>query len=215
MTGIPKVFLLGSGRHAKMVIESIRSGTNYEIVACLSSSGESAGMLLGIPVIAESDGLLRDYALKKYLGFVAMGDNRLRRTLANKLDAFSIQQPNIVSSHAYVSPSAQLDRGIVIMPGAVVGAEAILGSCCIVNTSCSIDHDCRLGAFVHIGPGCHLAGNVCVGDGAFLGVGTIVIPERCIGASTVVGAGSVVIRDIPDEETWVGTPARPIRNKSG
>jgi acetyltransferase-like isoleucine patch superfamily enzyme len=71
-----------------------------------------------------------------------------------------------------------------------------------------VDHDCRIGAFAHIAPGVHLAGNVTVGEGALLGVGVSVIPGASVGEWAVVGAGAVVIEAIPANVVARGVPAR-------
>ena len=94
------------------------------------------------------------------------------------------------------------------MPKAVVGSMARIGRGAILNTSSSVDHDSIVGDYAHIAPGCHLAGNVQVDQGAMLGIGTCVIPQRRIGAWSILGANSTVVRDIPAETTYVGTPAR-------
>ena len=52
---------------------------------------------------------------------------------------------------------------------------------------------------------------ITIGDGAWLGAGTIVLPGVTIGKYAVVGAGSVVTRDIPDYTVAVGNPCRPLR----
>jgi maltose O-acetyltransferase len=52
---------------------------------------------------------------------------------------------------------------------------------------------------------------VVIGDGAWLGGGTIVCPGVTIGQNTVVGAGSVVTRDLPAGVLAVGNPCRVLR----
>lgn len=52
---------------------------------------------------------------------------------------------------------------------------------------------------------------VSIGEGSWLGHGTVVLPGASIGAHVVIGAGSVVTADIPDRCVAVGNPARVIR----
>jgi acetyltransferase-like isoleucine patch superfamily enzyme len=52
---------------------------------------------------------------------------------------------------------------------------------------------------------------VSIGDGSWLGHGTVVLPGTTIGRHVVVGAGSVVTGDLPDFSVAVGNPARVIR----
>ena len=55
------------------------------------------------------------------------------------------------------------------------------------------------------------AGEVVVGDGAFIGSGSIVLKGVHIGERSVIGAGSVVTKDVPAGEVWAGNPAKFIK----
>jgi acetyltransferase-like isoleucine patch superfamily enzyme len=50
-----------------------------------------------------------------------------------------------------------------------------------------------------------------IGDGSWLGHGSIVLPGARIGCHVVVGAGSVVTGALPDRTVAVGNPARVVR----
>jgi carbonic anhydrase/acetyltransferase-like protein (isoleucine patch superfamily) len=52
---------------------------------------------------------------------------------------------------------------------------------------------------------------VFIGDGSWLGHGTVVLPGARIGAHVTIGANSVVAGEIPDHSVAVGSPARVIR----
>ncbi len=56
---------------------------------------------------------------------------------------------------------------------------------------------------------------VSVGDGSWLGHGTVVLPGARIGRHVVVGANSVVTGELPDNCVAVGAPARVIRFHDG
>ena len=51
-----------------------------------------------------------------------------------------------------------------------------------------------------------------IGDGTWLGHGTVILPGVTIGRHVVVGANSVVTSDLPDNSVAVGAPARIIRS---
>jgi acetyltransferase-like isoleucine patch superfamily enzyme len=53
---------------------------------------------------------------------------------------------------------------------------------------------------------------VRIGAGAFLGIGSIVLPGVTIGRNACIGAGAVVTTDIPDHCLAVGNPARVVRH---
>ena len=52
---------------------------------------------------------------------------------------------------------------------------------------------------------------VSIGDGSWIGHGTVVLPGARIGKHVVIGANSVVTGEIPDYSVAVGNPARVIR----
>jgi acetyltransferase-like isoleucine patch superfamily enzyme len=52
---------------------------------------------------------------------------------------------------------------------------------------------------------------VRIGDGSWLGYGTVVLPGANIGRHVVIGANSVVTGEIPDFSVAVGAPARVVR----
>lgn len=57
-------------------------------------------------------------------------------------------------------------------------------------------------------------GFVEIGDGTFIGLGTLILPGVRIGRRCFIGANSVVNSDIPDYSVAAGSPARVIRTQS-
>ena len=53
-----------------------------------------------------------------------------------------------------------------------------------------------------------------IGDGAFVGVDTMLVAPVKLGKGSRTGAGSVVTKDVPDGATAVGVPARVVRRKT-
>ncbi len=206
-----RLVILGAGGHAKMVIEAARSQGEFEPAVCLAQGALPKQRILDVPVEDESIDLLRELKADGFHAFVAIGSNKLRRKLTNTLVEIGLPIATIIAKNAWKSPSARIEDGCVLMPGAIVGADASIGAGAIINTAASVDHDCSIGAFAHIAPGTHLAGNVHIGEAAFLGVGVSVIPERKIGSHSTIGAGGVVVCDIPNDEVWVGCPARMLK----
>lgn len=202
-----KVVIVGSGGHAKVVIDTFKSENKYEIVG-FTAGTEVQTDLCGIPCLGD-DSKLTDLLNKGVTGFcVALGDNRLRKKVYLDMINKGFTPVNAISQFSYISPYAELGVGIVVVAGAVVNPYAVVENNVIVNTRAGIDHDCRIGSHAHIAPGASLAGSVSIGEGSFIGAGSNVIPGMNVGEWAIVGAGSTVISDIPANAKVVGVPAK-------
>ena len=200
-----RVVEVGAGGHARVCVELLQQ-SGYDVVACVGTAPAEA--ILGAPVIAGDHHLsvLRDQGV--HLAFVALGDNRLRKKLAETCSRLGYSFVNAISPHAVVSGNATMGHGVAVMPRAVVNVGAIIGDFVVVNTGATIDHDCQLGNMVHVAPQCGLAGSVTIGEGSLIGIGSSLLPGTRVGRYAVIGAGSVVTRDVPDGKVAFGTPAK-------
>ena len=145
---------------------------------------------------------------KYNLGFVAIGNNKLRENWQEKLLKLNYEIPNIIHSKAYVSPSANLQNGTAIFANAVIQSDVEIGMGCIINTSAIIDHETRIAKFTHICPGVNIAGQVSIGSNCFIGIGSSIVQNIKIGNNVTIGAGSVVLKDVPNNTKAYGSPAK-------
>jgi len=200
--------IVGSGGHAKVIIEIARAEGRFDLVGC-TDSHSTAPDVLGVPMLGDDSLLPGLLANGTRHAFVALGANAPRLRLGRALLAQGFEMPSLIHPSATISPSARIGRGVAVMAGAVINASAEIGDFCIVNTLASIDHDCVLEDGVHVAPRTALAGCVHLEEAVFLGAGAVAIPGIRVGTRTVIGAGGVVISDLPPNAVAVGVPARP------
>lgn len=111
---------------------------------------------------------------------------------------------------ALILEDAILADNVVVYPRAVIGYRAELDSGVIVNTGAQIDHHNKLKYCCRVDPGVVMAGNVTIGEFSKIHTGSVFKNKIRVGKNCIVGAGTVVIKDIKDNSTVVGVPARKL-----
>lgn len=105
-----------------------------------------------------------------------------------------------VRDRAWIHPDARLYK-----PGCVVGHGTH------INYGVTMTRT-TLGRHCTISPGVTICGDVAIGDRVLVGAGATICDRVTIGNDVTIGAGAVVLPEtvIPDGETWVGVPAKPL-----
>lgn len=148
-------------------------------------------------------------AFKQHGVFISIGDNTIRQKVYNKLAGQNILPGNAIHPSAIIDASATIAaNGVMIAAGVLINPLAKIGTGAICNTGCIIEHECVVNDFAHIGPGTILCGNVKVGVGSFVGAGAVVRQGITIGNNAIIGAGAVVVKDVADNATVIGVPAK-------
>lgn len=108
----------------------------------------------------------------------AFGNNAFRMEWINRIDENGGQLATLIHTTAYVSPTASINSGTVILPHAIINTDVVVGKGCIINLGAIVDHGCVLEEGVHI----------CLG--------AIVKGENRIEKCSKIEAGEVVERGI-------------------
>lgn len=199
-----RLIIIGASGHGKVVAD-IAVLNGYKNIVFLDNDPEIK-TCAGYPVLgpdsmtSELDGDV----------FVAVGNAETRKKLMERDGERSF--PVLVHPSAVVAESVEISAGSVIMAGVVINPGAQIGKGCIINTSSSVDHDCQIEDYVHISVGAHLSGTIEVGERTWIGAGATVSNNVNICGGCTIGAGAVVVKDITESGTYVGVPAKKIRD---
>ena len=215
MTVMSRVMLIGAGGHAQVVADILRAmqsaGENVEVIGYLDDNPALQGHRLQGYKVLGSLVALSHFTHDAVI--VAIGDNRIRASLQERLSAQGERFFTAIHPQSIIANDVSIGEGTMVCAGVVVNVGTQIGKGVILNTGCTVDHHNRIGNFVHIAPGVNLAGNITVGEEAMVGVGAVAVPGINIGARAVVGAGAVVIRNVPENMTAIGVPANHLQTK--
>lgn len=144
------LLILGAGEYGKLVKELARN--KYTTIDFLDDKSSAA------------IGKLEDYKkfVDKYEAIVAIGNNETRLSWIEKLEKDGFVIPTLISPQAYVSPSAQIEKGCIVEPMAVINANAILKKGTIISSGAVVNHNAM------VKQGCHIDCNAVVGADAIV-----------------------------------------------
>lgn len=196
------------------------SGHSYVVLDCALENGfqplgyfdftENKKNPYNLKFLGSENDIRLKHVIKSDFVFPAVGSNAIRKNLIHLFEKENLTQLTIFSKTAYISPMASVLDFTFIGPNAVVNSRARIGKGSIINSGAVVEHECIVGNYSHVAPGAVLAGNVVLGSESFIGAKSVVKEGVQITDNVTIGAGTVVVKDIVEQGTYVGNPARKI-----
>jgi len=169
--------------------------TSTRAGACLMAERFAARAPQGVVVLRTRE---------PYRAFVGVS----RAMFPHALRPSSLFEAEGTSAAAFVHPTARLESGVTVDPGAVVGPRAEIGAGTVISATCVVGPDVRIGRNCAIGSGTTVA-NTLIGDrviihpGCSIGQDGFGFVMSARGHQKVPQVGRVVIQD--DVEIGAGT----------
>ena len=135
--------------------------------------------------------------------------------------AYRVAHKLYLSKHYFparlISQLARLLTGIEIHPGATIGKGFFIdhGMGVVIGETTEIGDNCSIYQGVTLGGTGKDVGkrHPTLGDNVLVGAGAKVLGPFTIGDGSKIAAGAVVLKEIPDDSTAVGVPARVVKQQ--
>jgi sugar O-acyltransferase (sialic acid O-acetyltransferase NeuD family) len=161
----------------------------------------------GVPVL----GSVVDAVQRPESVLICLGPSQSRRNVVRRFRKFGLDDDRYatyVARSARIGKTSDVGPGSILLENVVVTADVAIGRHVVVMPNCTITHDDVLEDFATLAAGVALGGSVNIREAAYLGMNASVRQGVTVGIEATIGMGAVVLNDVPDEQTWVGVPAR-------
>lgn len=199
------------GKEVAWLIEDINKvKPTYIILGYLDDDEEKIGKVLnGYECLGPISYLLDLNKNHHACAVIATQDGDVRKRFVDMFPEFDDWE-TLIHPSVNISDTSTVGKGCVICANNNISVNTSIGNQVIMNLSVTMGHDCQIGDYVSIMSGSVISGHVIIKDGAYLGSNATIVPGKKVGDHAKVGAGSVVIRNVRDNITVMGVPAKKI-----
>lgn len=203
------MLVLGAKGFAKQLLPSLEKDYSTHLAFYDGVNHYHSEVLFEKYKILTSVNQAREYFKIQNQFCLGIGGTNSRSQMAEDFTKMGGELKSIIDQNATIDKhDIKIGAGVSILRKVLIENSVSIGEGTVLNVSVAIHHDSIIGNYCEIGPGARILGNCKVGEFSFIGAGAIIMPYVSIGNNVVIGAGAVVIKDIPDNVTAVGNPAR-------
>ena len=154
--------------------------------------------------------------LKKNGGNVSIclvADPHKKEALIKNLKTIkSVKFPLVIGPGSSISDYVEWGEGCLVAHAYnYITVNIKIGDFVFINCGNAIGHDVEIGDYTTVYSHSDISGGTKIGSHCIIGSGVTINPSVRIGNDVIVGAGSVVVRDVPDNVTIAGVPAKVIK----
>lgn len=183
------IYLIGDGEFGRELGDWINSGfTNFNKYEFIDSSSN---------IINQSSNYI-----------VSIGSSNVRRKVCSEIAARSTC--NLIIGNQMIAGNVRLQSNIILANNITIATNTSISYSTHIHGNTIIGHDVVIGKYVTIGANVFIGGNVTIGDETVVNPGATVIKGVKLGNNVTIGAGSVVVKDVPDNTSVFGIPAKRI-----
>jgi sugar O-acyltransferase (sialic acid O-acetyltransferase NeuD family) len=204
---VPKFVILGQVGLSHILCDVISEMHGPDaVVGYIDETPEKLGQVVGgKPVLGGFD-WFSDNDPHEFQAVIALSPQS-KKIMVEKALAVGLEFPNLIHPRAWVSPSASMGRGNIVLQNAVIQVEARIRDFNLFHVASQVGHYAEIGSYCFLAPHVRMVENSGMGDGVFMGTNCTAVGGAQVGSWATVGAHAVVMRDVAPHTTVMGIPA--------
>lgn len=214
--GIENIVIIGTGAQMRYAVDTFSHYPGTAVYAIVKTGNEIDEKfrkdLKGINIFDDFESFEKKAPEMDVKALVCVADAQRKESFMNRLKKLDIQLADSIHPSAVIAKTVKIGKNVMINAGAVIQPYAVIGDGVMIHAQVDVEHDCTVEDYVNLAPGVKLAGWVTVKKGAVIYTNACIIPCVTVGSYAIVGAGTAVRKDVPENVTVVGNPARIVKH---
>jgi len=199
----------GCGREVYSLYTQCKDSLDdIECIGFLDDNQDALKGFNGYPPIITS---VENYQPRKDDVFIcALGDPKWVKHYTQIIEEKGGEFISLISPLAFIGKNTVIGNGCIIYRWAIISSDVEIGDHVYVGVFCDLGHDVRISNCCHIGPYSFLGGGVNLGTEVTVHPRVNILPRKKVGDGAIIGASSVVIKNVSENTTMFGIPAKKI-----
>lgn len=204
-----KMYIIGAGGLGRELLQWIKDinqvTPTWEIAGFLDDNLHALDELeCEYPIVGRNS----DWMPQKSEVFaLALGTPRDKEARAREMKAKGACFPPIIHPTATITPSSHYGEGLIMFPYSKLSVNSTVGDFVTLFSS-GVGHDVFVDDYTTISGMSSILRNVKIGKRVFVGANVAIAQDVCVGDDAYLGIGSVVLKDVPELTKTYGNPAR-------
>lgn len=171
------------------------------------------GEAYGLPMMPFDD-FKDEYPADKAKLVLAIGEPAGREAVYKKVKNYGYSLETIIHPSCFVSPTTTLGEGCVVKMNTIISAHTNIDNNVYIQSGVIIGHDVVIKKNTMVSARSFIAGDCQIGEKVFIGIQSCIREKTVVGDNVIVAMAAAVMKDVPENSTVMGNPARVISANS-